>query len=206
VLVQRLRSGGWAAHDHGADGHRHAHHGAGHGHGDHHHHHHHHDHHHRDHGERLTRRGIVGVGVAAGLLPCPSALVVLLSAIALQRVGFGLALITAFSLGLAATITGIGSSRCSPGGRSAASPSTARSCARARGGARDPLRRVAITVRRSPPSSTRGRTGRGEERTRDMFGLDEAIAHSPGRPVLVVVLVAACSGCGTRPTPTTWRP
>jgi ABC-type nickel/cobalt efflux system permease component RcnA len=46
--------------------------------------------------------------VAAGLLPCPSALVVLLSAIALHRVGFGLALIVAFSLGLACTITGIG--------------------------------------------------------------------------------------------------
>jgi nickel/cobalt exporter len=85
----------------------------------HHHHHHHegdheHDGHHHHHGETdrpdsaLTRRGILGVGVAAGLLPCPSALVVLLSAIALHRVGFGLALIVAFSLGLAATITGIG--------------------------------------------------------------------------------------------------
>ena len=46
--------------------------------------------------------------MAAGLLPCPSALVVLLSAIALHRIGFGLALIVAFSLGLAATITAIG--------------------------------------------------------------------------------------------------
>jgi ABC-type nickel/cobalt efflux system permease component RcnA len=54
------------------------------------------------------RGGILGVGVAAGLLPCPSALVVLLSAIALHRIGFGFALIVAFSLGLAATITGIG--------------------------------------------------------------------------------------------------
>lgn len=69
--------------------------------------HHDHDHHHHD-DERLTSRGILGVGIAAGLLPCPSALVVLLSAIALHRVGFGLALIVAFSLGLAATITGIG--------------------------------------------------------------------------------------------------
>ena len=59
------------------------------------------DHHH-------DRRGLLGVGVAAGLLPCPSALVVLLSAIALHRIGFGLALIVAFSLGLAATITSIG--------------------------------------------------------------------------------------------------
>jgi ABC-type nickel/cobalt efflux system permease component RcnA len=51
---------------------------------------------------------LLGIGVAAGLLPCPSALVVLLSAISLHRVGFGLALIVAFSLGLAATITSIG--------------------------------------------------------------------------------------------------
>jgi nickel/cobalt transporter (NicO) family protein len=53
-------------------------------------------------------RGILGIGVAAGLLPCPSALVVLLSAIALHRVALGLALILAFSVGLAATITAIG--------------------------------------------------------------------------------------------------
>ncbi len=75
----------------------HHHHGHSHEHG----HHHHHDHNH-------DRRGLLGVGIAAGLLPCPSALVVLLSAIALHRVGFGLALIVAFSLGLAATITSIG--------------------------------------------------------------------------------------------------
>lgn len=50
----------------------------------------------------------MGVGIAAGILPCPSALVVLLSAIALHRIGFGFALIVAFSLGLAATITTIG--------------------------------------------------------------------------------------------------
>ena len=83
-----------------------------------HHHHHHHDHHHghghdhhhehHDHDDALTSKGILGVGVAAGLLPCPSALVVLLSAIALHRIGLGLALIVAFSVGLAATITAIG--------------------------------------------------------------------------------------------------
>jgi nickel/cobalt transporter (NicO) family protein len=65
-----------------------------------------HDHHDHEHAHDL--RGLLGVGVAAGLLPCPSALVVLLSAIALHRIGFGLALILAFSLGLAATITSIG--------------------------------------------------------------------------------------------------
>ena len=92
VLRQRLRGRGHH-HDHGHD-----------------HDHHHHEHHHHDHAEdrALTSRGILGVGIAAGLLPCPSALVVLLSAIALHRVGFGMALIVAFSLGLALTITGIG--------------------------------------------------------------------------------------------------
>ena len=64
-----------------------------------------HDH---DPADALTNRGILGVGIAAGILPCPSALVVLLSAIALHRVGFGLALIVAFSLGLACHVTGIG--------------------------------------------------------------------------------------------------
>ena len=78
----------------------------GHAHG-HHHHGHSHDHDH-GHSHAIDRRGLLGVGVAAGLLPCPSALVVLLSAIALHRIGFGLALIVAFSLGLAATITSIG--------------------------------------------------------------------------------------------------
>jgi ABC-type nickel/cobalt efflux system permease component RcnA len=68
-----------------------------------------HEHHHHDHDhDHVGRRGLLGVGVAAGLLPCPSALVVLLSAIALHRIGFGLALILAFSVGLAATITSIG--------------------------------------------------------------------------------------------------
>jgi nickel/cobalt exporter len=67
-----------------------------------------HDHHHDHHSHAHDARGLLGIGVAAGLLPCPSALVVLLSAIALHRVGLGLALILAFSLGLAATITSIG--------------------------------------------------------------------------------------------------
>ena len=74
---------------------------------DHHQHHHPADHSH-SHDHDFGRGGLLGVGVAAGLLPCPSALVVLLSAIALHRVGFGLALIVAFSIGLAITITTIG--------------------------------------------------------------------------------------------------
>jgi nickel/cobalt transporter (NicO) family protein len=64
------------------------------------HHHHHHDHHHD--------RGLVAVGISGGLLPCPSALVVLLAAVSLHRLAFGLVLIVAFSLGLALSITGVG--------------------------------------------------------------------------------------------------
>jgi ABC-type nickel/cobalt efflux system permease component RcnA len=71
----------------------------------HHHHHHGHDH---GHATRLDWRSLVGVGVSGGLLPCPSALVVLLAAISLHRVAFGLLLIVAFSAGLALSITGVG--------------------------------------------------------------------------------------------------
>ena len=78
---------------------RHAHaHRHGHGHG------HHHDH---DHGEG-ERRSLLAVGISGGLLPCPSALVVLLAAITLHRVAFGMLLVFAFSLGLAVAITLVG--------------------------------------------------------------------------------------------------
>jgi nickel/cobalt transporter (NicO) family protein len=68
----------------------------------------HHHHHHHHHAQDLSGRSLLAVGVSGGLLPCPSALVVLLAAISLHRVAYGLALIVAFSVGLAATITGIG--------------------------------------------------------------------------------------------------
>jgi ABC-type nickel/cobalt efflux system permease component RcnA len=48
------------------------------------------------------------MGASAGLIPCPSALVVLLGAIAQHQVALGLLLIVAFSLGLACTLTAIG--------------------------------------------------------------------------------------------------
>ena len=70
------------------------------------HHHHHHDHAHA--AGPLGWRSLVGVGISGGLLPCPSALVVLLGAISLHRVAFGLLLIVAFSAGLALSITGVG--------------------------------------------------------------------------------------------------
>jgi len=68
----------------------------------------HHDDHDHEHAAGLDWRSLVGVGVSGGLLPCPSALVVLLAAISLHRVAFGLLLIVAFSAGLALSITGVG--------------------------------------------------------------------------------------------------
>jgi nickel/cobalt transporter (NicO) family protein len=68
----------------------------------------HHHHHHHHHGEELGWRSLTAVGISGGLLPCPSALVVLLAAISLHRVGLGLLLIVAFSAGLALSIAGIG--------------------------------------------------------------------------------------------------
>jgi ABC-type nickel/cobalt efflux system permease component RcnA len=70
------------------------------------HHHHHHHHHHAP--ERITARGLLAMGASAGLIPCPSALVVLLGAIAQHQVGLGLLLILAFSAGLATTLTALG--------------------------------------------------------------------------------------------------
>ena len=67
-----------------------------------------HDHHHHHEHEAPSRGSLVAVGITGGLLPCPSALVVLLAAISLHRVAFGMLLIVAFSAGLALSITGIG--------------------------------------------------------------------------------------------------
>lgn len=87
------------SHDHGHT-HDHDHdHGQSHGHGHHHHH----------HGDApISVKELVGLGVSGGMVPCPSALVVLIAAISQHRIGLGLLLIFAFSLGLAATITVIG--------------------------------------------------------------------------------------------------
>jgi nickel/cobalt transporter (NicO) family protein len=59
-------------------------------------------------GGAVTWRGLLALGISGGLLPCPSALVVLLGAIALERVAFGLLLILTFSLGLATVLTAFG--------------------------------------------------------------------------------------------------
>ena len=71
-------------------------------------HHHDHDHSHLDANEPVTWRSLLALGISGGLVPCPSALVLLLSAIATGRIGFGLVLVLAFSLGLASVLTGLG--------------------------------------------------------------------------------------------------
>jgi nickel/cobalt exporter len=104
------------AHHRAQRAHRHAHeHGLPHGHvHDEHDHRHDHDHDHGPHGHRhdvpdaITWKGLIGMGASAGLIPCPSALVVLLGAVAQHQVALGLLLIVAFSVGLAATLTALG--------------------------------------------------------------------------------------------------
>ena len=58
--------------------------------------------------EAVTWPNLLALGISGGLLPCPSALVVLLSAVALHRIGYGLLLVLAFSAGLAGTLTCVG--------------------------------------------------------------------------------------------------
>lgn len=50
----------------------------------------------------------MALGISGGLIPCPSALLLLLSSIALGQVGYGLLLVLSFSLGLAGVLTGLG--------------------------------------------------------------------------------------------------
>ena len=90
-----------SAHSHG-HGHSHGHeHDHGHGHG--------HDHDHTHPRVDMPRRGTVLImGFAGGLMPSPSAIVVLLGAVALGHAWFGVLLVLAYGLGLAVTLTGIG--------------------------------------------------------------------------------------------------
>jgi ABC-type nickel/cobalt efflux system permease component RcnA len=67
----------------------------------------HHAHHHHEPGH-VPWRQLCALGITGGIVPCPAALVVLLSALSLRRVGFGLLLIVAFSVGLAAVLIAIG--------------------------------------------------------------------------------------------------
>ena len=67
---------------------------------------HHHDHDHEP--PPVSKRGLLAMGFAGGLVPSPSALVVLLGAIALGRLWFGIVLIAAYGAGMGATLAGAG--------------------------------------------------------------------------------------------------
>ncbi len=84
--------------------HRHFH---AHGH-DHGHHHHHHSHLPPETDSPVSWKTLLGLGISGGLLPCPSALVLLLAAISIHRIGFGMALVFTFSIGLAGVLTMVG--------------------------------------------------------------------------------------------------
>jgi ABC-type nickel/cobalt efflux system permease component RcnA len=95
----------WRAATHVHD-HHHHHHDRAHGHDHHHDHDHSHTHSHIP--NELSWGGLVALGASGGLVPCESALVLLLAAIALRRVGFGLLLLVSFSAGLAIVLMAIG--------------------------------------------------------------------------------------------------
>ena len=110
-------------HSHGKNGHGHGH---GHGHSARHEHAHEHPHDHphpavgtHSHGPlthshlpdpdaRPGTRGLLAVGLAGGMVPSPSALVVLLGGIALGRVWFGVLLVVAYGAGMALALVGTG--------------------------------------------------------------------------------------------------
>jgi nickel/cobalt exporter len=58
--------------------------------------------------EEISMGGLIALGASGGLVPCPSALVLLLTSVSLNRVAFGLTLLTAFSAGLAVVLSAVG--------------------------------------------------------------------------------------------------
>ena len=105
-------------HDHSHEEHHHDHphgehhHGHGHTHEEEHHGHSHtHEEHHGHSHEipnKVTLGSLLTLGISGGIVPCPGALVILLLAVALHRIAFGLLLLVAFSVGLAAILIAIG--------------------------------------------------------------------------------------------------
>src|SRR5205823_920622 len=102
LLYKRIRALNGHGHSHEHD-HAHDH---DHAHG--------HDHDHGPHGHShvpegdVTLGSLITLGASGGLVPCPSALVLLLASIALGHVGLGLILLVSFSLGLAVVLMAIG--------------------------------------------------------------------------------------------------
>ena len=118
LFIRRLRK--HRHHDHAHHHHHNHDHAHDHQHGHGHDHHHHHSHHPHDHGHghghshshvpegEITLGSLIALGASGGLVPCPSALVLLLSAISLGRTGLGMLLLVGFSAGLAAVLMGMG--------------------------------------------------------------------------------------------------
>jgi nickel/cobalt exporter len=110
MLYKRVRGAG---HTHTHDHEHHHEHSHAHDHHEHDHPHHDHPHTHGPGGhthmpDEISWSGLAALGASGGLVPCESALVLLLTAIALRRVGLGLVLLVSFSLGLALVLMGIG--------------------------------------------------------------------------------------------------
>lgn len=89
LLIERSRGEGGHNHDHS--------HGHSHGHS-----------HSHSHSHGAGAGSLLSLGISGGLVPCPEALIVLIFAVSIQRIAFGLALLTAFSVGLAAVLIAIG--------------------------------------------------------------------------------------------------
>ena len=56
----------------------------------------------------VSIKSMIALGASGGMVPCPSALVLLLISISLGHVGLGLLLLVSFSLGLAGVLMAIG--------------------------------------------------------------------------------------------------
>ena len=90
-------------------GHSHSHEEEHHGHRDHPHGEHHHGHGHtHEIPDKVTLGSLLTLGISGGIVPCTGALVILLLAVALHRIAFGLLLLVAFSVGLAAVLIAVG--------------------------------------------------------------------------------------------------
>ena len=57
---------------------------------------------------QITFRSLLTLGISGGLVPCPDAIAILLVAVAVNRIPFGMLLILSFSIGLALVLIGIG--------------------------------------------------------------------------------------------------
>lgn len=100
-------------HSHGPHDHAHGDHDHSHDHHSHSHSHHDHSHvHHHGHSHEIPANAslwdLLVLGISGGMVPCPTAIVVLMVAIGIGRTAFGMLLIAAFSFGLAAVLIVIG--------------------------------------------------------------------------------------------------